>query len=557
MQASGSNRDGCDFANAKMLNDAWQAECVSVLALQFGDGVGFFDALTDWQRIAKSPNQRLEYLAICETPLDFAALQSACMQHHPDAEWLPELLNQWPENPQPGFHLITLVDQRVQLTLIVYPALKALVELDAQVDTIFFDASAAPQNGELRTRACLIAAIRQLAPAGKVGVLRIDIATLRQLIDLGLTEHTGTESLSWFSRQNVVKKFPADLLKSPEPIVPERIAIVGAGIAGLSLAFALAQRAKLSSRALYIEVLEAQADAFQSASAAPLVLLHPASGSRDSIEFNLQSHSFRAALRQLRALKDFVGVDWMQAMPVHELRKNGRSVWHQGFVLESKGLAHALLKALAALGVSVRVDSEVIQIQSDAGAGFSLAINGKSAIHVDELYLCNARAAHKLLPELGDLIDPIRGQLELLGRGAATLDFSYCGALNVLPGRHQLAIGNSFEPFKLGESPDEAVRTDLLSRAQTLLGTADLAQRHLSSWVGFRAQAVDRLPLVGRLQSGIGLSLAHGSKGFSSGFLAAEILVALHFGDTPVVPARVGLAIQPGRFKALDPDQLG
>jgi tRNA 5-methylaminomethyl-2-thiouridine biosynthesis bifunctional protein len=557
MQASAENPLCCDFASALMLQVVLQAKGASVLALQFGDGLDFFDALTAWQRIAQTPNQRLEYLAICETPPDFAALQAACVQSYPDAEWLPALLAQWPEDPQPGFHLITLLDQRVQLTLIVYPALKALVELDAQVAAIFFDASTAPQNAELRSRACLIAATRQLAQGGTLAVWQIDAAMARELLDVGLSVYAKTESLSWFSRQNLVKNPRAARPKSCEVARPERIAIVGAGIAGLSLAFALAQRAKTSARAVNIEVFEAQAEVFQSASAAPLVLLHPASGSRDSIEFNLQSHSFRAAIRQLRALKDFGDADWMQAMPVHELRKNGRSVWHQGFVLESKGLSAALIKALSALGVSVQTCAEVAQIQRDSAHGFSLAFKTQAAQTAGALYLCNARAAHNLLPELRDLIDPIRGQLELLARGAAALDFGYCGALNVLPGRNQLAIGNSFEPFKQGESPDENVRKDLISRAQTLLGIAELAQQQQASWVGFRAQAIDRLPLVGKLPNNVSVSLAHGSKGFSSGFLAAEILTAMHFGDAPVVPARVGLAMQPGRFKALDALRLG
>jgi len=557
----------CDFAQASPLLNLWKTKPYStVLALQW-ECSAFFELLTAWLEASDLPNRQLEYLAICESPPSAQELTEAFKRASQSAAWLPELIEQWPLQPQPGFHLLTLLAQRVRLTLIVYPQLKALVELEAQADVIFIGAAqdVQTQDFESSIQACAIAAIRQLAHNGLLAVHANAFQPQQwpptQWLRLGLTPQKQTEQIAWFA----AKAIPQTPQPQPE-IKPlktiERVAIVGAGIAGLSLALALARRAKASAQVLQIDVLEARPYVFQAASAAPLVLLHPASGSRDSIEFNLQSHSFRAAERQLRALQALnVQSSWMQAMPVHELRKNGRSVWHQGYVLESKGLSDALLSALTAYGVQVRVNAEVTELQGDSASGFSLRISGASALQAGAIYLCNAIAAQALLPELAGLIDPIRGQLELISSKAIALDFSYCGALNVLPGAQlgleSLAIGNSFEPFKSLLAPDQHVRMDLLTRAQALLGVDNLVAHHQSSWVGIRAQASDRKPIVGKLSCGIGLSLAHGSKGFSSGFLAAEMLTASHFGDAPVVPERVRLAMQPGRFGALDALRIG
>jgi len=534
-----------------------------VLALQW-DCHGFFDAITSWLALDDQLNRQLDYLAICESPPSPDELKAAFERAQQSATWLPALIEQWPFSPQPGFYPLTLLAQRVRLTLIVYPQLKALVELEAQADVVFIStAQHEPvQSAEPLTQAAAIAAIRQLAPDGLLAVhTRVFAAQQWQpanFLRLGLTAHSQAEQIVWFENKSAAQTQQTQS-QQRNPIL--RIAIIGAGIAGLSLALALARRGKASAQVLQIDVLEAKPYVFQAASGAPLVLLHPASGSRDSIEFNLQSHSFRAAERQLVTLHALDGQSgWMKAMPVHELRKNGRSAWHQGYVLESKGLSAALLRALAACGVQVRLSAKVTQLQGDSNSGFSLQINGADILQVGAVYLCNAAAAEVLLPKLAGLIDPIRGQLELVSN-KGVLDFSYCGALNVLPGAQlglaSLAIGNSFEPFKSDLTPDANVRNELLAQAQALLGVGELAAQHQSSWVGIRAQARDRKPIVGTLSGGIGLNLAHGSKGFSSGFLAAEMLAAMQFGDAPVVPERVRLAMQPGRFAELDSLRIG
>ena len=525
----------------------------TVLALDFANGAAFFNALSARQSAAvesDKPVRYLNYIAILPETPSRAELLKTWSNGAELNRWQTELLENWPSDPLPGLHCFEFADANIRLTLVFYPLLKALVEIELQADVIdargtqLLDVDAAG----LICKATLIAALRQLRPDGVVVLSAISTDLQNTLPALGL-------------EMNLVSKPNCDAIrcahfrpgyapKSMQKIraLPKKIAIIGAGIAGLSLAFVLANRAKQSATLLEITVLEARPGPLQATSAAPLVLLHPASGARDSIEFNLQSHSFRSAIRQLTTLRGSQNALWMQAMPVHELRKSGRSTRHEGFVIDSQGLAQALLAALANLGVNLRFNTSVSAInRTDESVQLSLA-ESNDEITYDALYVCNARAAETLLPELAGAMDPICGQLELLVPNACALNFSYCGALNILPSHSALAIGNSFEPFVQRSEANERVRHDLLTRAEALLNCAGLNRFHQQSWVGIRAQATDRKPIIGPYRNGIGLNLAHGSKGFSSGFLAAEMLTAALFGDAPVVPERVRFAVAADRF---------
>jgi glycine/D-amino acid oxidase-like deaminating enzyme len=526
----------------------------TVLALNFGHGAAFFSALSAWQDATNqsdNPTRCLNYIAVLPEPPSRTELLEAWSNGPDISRWQSGLLENWPSDPLPGLHQFEFANAKIRLTLVFYPLLKALVEIEIQADVI--DARGAEileaDDAGRICKAILVAALRHLNPNG----VMLIFAALPELRDtltalglqITLVSEQNSEPIT-YARFHP-NRAPASMQK--KPVLPKHIAIIGAGIAGLGLAFVLANRAKQLAAQLEITIIEARPGALQATSAAPLVLLHPASGVRDSIEFNLQSYSFRSAVRQLTLLCGAQNPPWMQAMPVHELRKNGRSTWHEGYVIDSQALAQALLAALTDLGVNLRFGAEVNAISISAECLQIQLAKSSETIACDALYVCNARAAELLLPELTGAMDPICGQLELLAPEACALNVSYCGALNVLPGPGALAIGNSFEPFVERSEANERVRYDLMTRAEALLDCADLKRFHRQSWVGIRAQAADRKPIIGYLNDAIGLSLAHGSKGFSSGFLAAEILTAALFGDVQVVPERVRLAVAADRFR--------
>ena len=96
-----------------------------------------------------------------------------------------------------------------------------------------------------------------------------------------------------------------------------------------------------------------------------------------------------------------------------------------------------------------------------------------------------------------------------------------------------------------------------------------------STWVGFRAMSKDRVPIVGAVPDqeffveeyadikhgrknksyrpaeyldGLYISAAHGSRGFTSSFLSAEIIAAQITGEPAPVSKRILDYLQPSRF---------
>ena len=102
---------------------------------------------------------------------------------------------------------------------------------------------------------------------------------------------------------------------------------------------------------------------------------------------------------------------------------------------------------------------------------------------------------------------------------------------------------------------------------------------YVQSWVGFRAMAKDRVPIVGAMPDiasfnneyadinigdikknyrpaknlkGLYVSIAHGSRGFTSCFLAAEIISSQIIGEPSPVRKRVLDYLNPSRFVVND-----
>jgi tRNA 5-methylaminomethyl-2-thiouridine biosynthesis bifunctional protein len=529
-----------------------------ILELGFGLAGNFLATVAAW-RAEPDACKELIYIAVEGFPVSRAELAqvfSARAKEFEDVQdFADSLLSQWPEPLEPGFHRLAFANEHVQLTLIVEPILKALTALDTEFDAVYLDGFAPAQNPDMWSQATLSAVLRLLCWDARLASYCVASSVRMRLQELGITVHKA--ALAGPKREVLrgrnLHVNPASRSKQTQSV---HIAIIGAGIAGLSQALALARAAKRLAQAIHITLFDAAEAPMQRSSSAPAVLLHPPSGARDSLEYGLQLHAFRAALATLSDLQQ-QGIDpgW-RALPVHELRSNGRSVWHSGYTLASDVLRSALLQALSGYrDVLTQAFGTTVQAIYPHPAGIALSIDGEArckdkAPAFDQLILCNALGARSLLPELAERIDPITGQLELLAAAGQhqILPHAYCGALNVLPTASALAIGNSFEPYIIRDAPSDSVRADLLQRASVLLQRNDLQQCHQRSWVGVRAQAIDRRPLIGRFGARTWLNVAHGSKGFSTAFLSAEILtdLLLH-GSTVRIPHRLLLAIAADR----------
>lgn len=358
-------------------------------------------------------------------------------------------------------------------------------------------------------------------------------------------------------------------MSCPEPDV----LIVGAGIAGASCAWTLAERG------WRVQVLEARQPG-HGASGNPAALLYPKLVAANDIDSNLQAQSYRLALQRLQAppLRSSyraTGLLWLETDGKPLITSDhpwlGQDVWpldaatasalaglpinQTACWLPAAGLVDPA-KLLATLlhhdQVVLHTQAEVVAVSSTADRWRVRTEDGRqwSAPH---LVLAHAGAA-KALPLASRLpLLPVRGQVSRLASPLIpACSISYGGYVAPLPGG-ELCLGATFQRGRDDASPtlaDQQQNFDELKRHLPVLA------EHLPPLAQWRARAAirwqtpDYLPLAGPLpdlaaledfcrhtpwgrhpqrpaipaRHTLQVSLAHGAKGFSQAWLAAELI---------------------------------
>lgn len=213
----------------------------------FGSGLNFLAAWDLWRRTAGA-DARLHYVAVEAYPMTRADLARA-LGHWPAlAPLATALVAAWPHLVA-GAHLLTFDGGRVRLLLLFGEAAPALAALVARVDAWFLDGFAPRKNPDMWT-ADLFAAIARLSAPGA----RLATFTVAGLVRRGLADHGfALEKRPGFGgkRECLAARFegpappghdPAPWFAPPAPRPVRRVAVIGAGIAGLMTARALQAR---------------------------------------------------------------------------------------------------------------------------------------------------------------------------------------------------------------------------------------------------------------------------------------------------------------------------
>lgn len=535
------------FLQGNQLAERWMQRAITIGELGFGTGLNFL-VTWDTHRRSGSPHA-LHYVAIERYPLTPAQLRAA-LAHYPALAALAETLMAAYPLRLPGVHRVAL--DGVSLTLAFGEAEALLPELQATVDAWFLDGFAPARNEAMWSQRIFRELARLSAPEATLATFTVAGAVRRGLSEAGFqvekTKGYAHKREMLVGRRSAT---PAQIKVKP----PQHVLVVGAGVAGCSVAHAFARRGA------QVTLLDAQGIA-AGASGNPAAVLYPQltkyytpatawhftaynymlqllprlagvvyaqpgmfSMARDA-EDEARLLSIRTSLQLDPAIARWMEPDEASARLNQSLTRGG--FWFaQGSWLEPVSLCHAFARPA---GITFR-QANAMQVTAQ-----EVVLESGERLRADCVVLATAYAVQQLLPtplKLGRT----SGQVTRLEGGG--LDAILCHKGYAIAHSEGLLIGATYLRDQAATVTDAQHRQNLAELAQAAPALA-MQPCILGGRASERATTPARLPYVGRAEHGVWLSVGHGSRGMLSAPLAAELLAAQCYGE--VWPVGRGLA---------------
>lgn len=537
------------FMKACGLPERWAGrDAFTIGELGFGTGLNFLAVWEAWQRTRGSVGW-LHFVTFEGYPLDGDDAARALSAWPELAGLADALVTRWPERAK-GVQRVVWPQERLTLTLHIGEISETLPEARLKADAWFLDGFSPAKNDAMWDEALWPLVYERCAAGARLGTFTVAGAVRRGLAAAGF-EAEKTDGFG-FKRERLEVRFPgpelrgADVygLRAPE-VRPERVRIIGAGIAGACAARVLADRG------LSVEVIEAGEPA-GAASGNPLALVMPRLDAGDTVQARLLIGAYLAARRF------YAGRPGVAETEVVQRPKDEREAERFAKLLADPPLGLENLEALREGGLlhkgalilepTLLIASllEGIDVQTGREAGLE-----DLADDVPTILACGQSAA-KLLPWLS--LAGRKGQVEFAASEVdAPPSALASGHYAIASGTGRL-WGATFEAWA-GDALEatDAARAENMAALEELnpYWRQDAKNRDISSRAGVRATTPDRLPLIGAvpdfeaaaevfdgvrhgqqveadapLVPGLYMSGGLGSRGFTWAPWAGEILAA-------------------------------
>ncbi|MFY9329816.1 MAG: bifunctional tRNA (5-methylaminomethyl-2-thiouridine)(34)-methyltransferase MnmD/FAD-dependent 5-carboxymethylaminomethyl-2-thiouridine(34) oxidoreductase MnmC [Georgfuchsia sp.] len=591
------------FLAGNGLPQAWcNRELFVILETGFGLGLNF---LATWHRWREDPQRckRLHFVSVEKHPFacaDLIQLQALWPQL---ATLAGELQAQWPLLT-PGVHRLLLDNGRVTLTLLFGDAVTHIRKLVVQADALYLDGFAPAKNPELWDKQFLKAITRLCKPGATLATWSI-AAPVREA--LAAQRWTLEKRPGFGGKRDMLcgRLFDKSDVVAMSSTSRRHAIIVGAGIAGSAIA------ERLAAREWQVDLFEQRFEINnEMANGIGLTgLLHPLLARDDNLAARLTRAGYLYSLRLLKQLDaENLGLRWSQCGILH-LASDAKEERAQHEIIDALGFpdeyaafidhatatqraAHAVaaggwyypdsaivnpftlfnaLQARNVAAISTHFNTEVARLERDGENWLALDADGHEIGIAPVVIVANAYDEVRLVPQCKLPLDKLRGQISQLPRDSLPfLRHALCGNGYLTPdtlGKH--CLGATYDKNDDDPIPREDSHRLNLQRLAELLPGGDLPQfdpAQLAGLVGFRAIAIDRMPIVGALPDttqafkpgaqlrdvprlpGLYSLLALGSRGLSWAPLAAELLAAQLSNEPLPLERDLVDAIDPGRF---------
>lgn len=383
--------------------------------------------------------------------------------------------------------------------------------------------------------------------------------------------------------------------------------VIGGGIAGCSTAYALAERG------FQVTLLESNHHIASAASGNPLAMLYPRlSSDHTSSEFALAAFQYSLALYQSLDLsaETFQQCGMLQlGFNNRELKRIQQVAQHyaanpaitlcnpqQASAIANTLLNHPALHFAEAgwvqpqllcqrltqdKNITVKTDTRVSTINKMAH-GFEVNSDDER-LQADIVVIANAGSAAQLLPQMTLNTQSVRGQVSLLtaSENSRSINTIICSDGYFSPAMYQdmHCLGASFANVDITGMQPMELQVDLadhLQNLQKLQQISDALYQSLKTGLNggrasVRCTAMDYWPLVGQVLdnrellaqpprpsadintlpwlNGLYMNIAHGSKGFTTAPLCAEMIACMVTGSELPVKAEIAGLMNPNRFQ--------
>ncbi|WP_110657096.1 bifunctional tRNA (5-methylaminomethyl-2-thiouridine)(34)-methyltransferase MnmD/FAD-dependent 5-carboxymethylaminomethyl-2-thiouridine(34) oxidoreductase MnmC [Salinicola halimionae] len=560
----------------------------------FGTGLNMLCAWACFEEHAAA-EARLHLVSTEKHPLTREALERAWRSWPQLSRQAAELIAQWPPAVA-GVHRLQL-DARVTLDLHFGDAADGLSGLDGQVDAWFLDGFAPSKNPDMWRPELFTAMAIASRPEATFATFTCAGFVRRGLAAAGFR----WRKVPGFGRKREMLRGERDEIPQPYPRAATpwfqppaigaagHVAVIGGGIAGTSVAAALARR---GSQVTLIDRTDVAGGASGNPQAALYVKL--------AIESNLQSRFYLAAL--LYTQRWLARLDperrWWSDCGLLQLAGDARDVERQSRFLQNYDLPPAVVspsdpaRATALAGIDITqsalhydqggwvdpvalcrhlavtpgVETRLAELDSlrQTEAGWQLQL-GRETLSVDQVVFATGHASRDWLDGLP--LQSVRGQISTLSLSRRLpLQQVLCAEGYVMPARDgKLTFGATFSPNDddIGlRQPDHQRNLDELGRTAPALAElfSGLSADDCSGRASVRAASPDKTPYAGPLPDvarwrrdyaalskdakraiacpghhhpGLWVSTAHGSRGMASAPLCAE-LIASRIHDEPM-----------------------
>lgn len=602
------------FLTHNRLNERWQnGKTFCIGELGFGTGLNFFLTLKLWQQNRK-PGQICHYYSVEKYPIRLGQLQAIHRQWPQFQPHYQQFYQNYPNN-LPGHHIIEYAELGLILHLMIGDAVEMYSQVVDKMDAWYLDGFSPAKNETMWSETCF-SMLAERSKAGssfatftaagfvrrglnKVGFEVFKVAGFGKKREMlcGRYEakaHFASSSAPWFSLNFCVQR-PS-----------KNVAVIGAGIAGLSTAW------YLQKQGIKVSVFEENHQVASGASGNPCGLVMP----RHTNDFSLDSQFYYTCLTQstqfYNTLKQrYPALNWQQTGVVQLVDSSQLSK------IESTGYPDNFLQIKSAEEISVLVNLGVSQpgmyfpnagyispvqlcetlfqdLQDKVIFNFDSTVHGlafdgeqwhvkTSSSHqmFDAIVLANSFAANDLIGLQSIHLEKNRGQLSILDQESDALNISQL-TIPLVYNAYLTPTLNGQQMLGASYAPDAQLTARLkdhkrnIDKLNSVLSVPEvISPEQLGNRISFRAYSQDRMPIVGPVHDetwyrsvywdlhhgkryktypdakylpGLYVNIGHGSRGLVSAIPSACMIAGLIVNSPVNMPNNIIARLHSARF---------